>query len=172
MMIKVKDPMKSLQLLAVVIASLALSMPVLAKKDDQGGKGRLLDNAVSVTVYNVATQTPQSTFDVGDTVGYTVEALLPPEADSKKVDIDVSLSINVRGIDLPFEISQKVSGPITGIDSTTGTGTSIPGIFQPVSKSGEFVISAKLSGSSVTIKAKLSIKDVGSTTVQQSITIN
>ena len=158
--------MKYLKLSLIAITSLALSMPVLAKNSGQ------LDNAVTVTVYNVATQTPQSTFDVGDTVGYTVDALLPPEADLQAADIDVTLSINIHGIDLPFELSQKISAPIAEIDSTAGTGTSIEGAFRPVSETGEFVVPEELSGHSVTIKVKVAIKDVGSTKLQQSIAIN
>jgi len=158
--------MNHCKLAVLLIVSFALSLPVLAKKSDP------LNNAVTVTVYNAATQTPQTIFNVGDTVGYTVEALLPPDADAKAADIDVTLSVAIHGIDIPFELSQKLSGPVVGIDPATGTGTSLSGAFKPVSESGEFVVPSQLSGDTVTIKVKVSIKDVGSTTVQQSLTIN
>jgi len=158
--------MNYFKLSVLLFASLALSTPVLAKKNNS------LDSAVNLSVYNAATQNPQTTFSVGDTIGYTVEALLPAEADAKAVDIDVTLSITIHGIDVPFELSQKLSGAIVGIDPATGTGTNLPGAFKPVSETGEFVVPSQLSGDSVTIKVKVSIEDIGSTTVQQSLQIN
>jgi len=131
-----------------------------------------LKDAVTVTVYNVETQNPQTNFNVGDTVGYTVSALLPPSADSKQADIDVDLVVKVRGIALPYKLSQKIGAPITGVDTTTGTGTSIPGAFTPVNESGQFIIPAAASGSSLSIKVKVDVKGVGTVTKEQSITIN
>ena len=158
--------MKYLKLTLVVFASYVFSFSAVAAKQN------LLSDAVTVAVYNADTQSPQTNFNVGDTVGYTVEALLPASADSKEANIEITLSVKIHGIDLPFKLSQKIDAPITGIDKTTGTATGIPKAYEPVSRSGTFVIPDQVSGDTVTINAKVSIKGAGSITKQQSISVN
>jgi hypothetical protein len=157
--------MKCSRITIFILASYVVSTSVMAANNQ-------LKDAVTVTVYNVETQNPQTDFNVGDTVGYTVTAILPPSADSQQANIDVELAVKIRGITLPYKLSQKINAPVTGIDKTTGTGTSIPGAFTPVNEAGQFVVPAEASGSSVSIKVKVDIKGVGAVTKEQSITIN
>jgi hypothetical protein len=157
--------MKILFSIALVVISFFITLNV-------GAAEKLNSASVTVQLYNQLTGLPQASYNVGDTVGYTVTASLPASVDSKQAAISVKCSLKLHGMKIPVKLSQSLSAPVSKFDKKTGTVGSVGNIYTPVVNTGSFVIPMQVSGASASIKAKLSINGVGAVSKVVDLVVN
>jgi hypothetical protein len=124
--------------------------------------------SISLKIFNSVTGKPQTTFYFGDDVGYEVTANIPPSAEGKKATVNLSATVKIGGVTIPYATSHIFSGPVTN-PSYNGNDD----MYEPKTWNGKFRVPANvpIPEVSATVKVDISIQGIGTSRINQKITI-
>jgi hypothetical protein len=125
---------------------------------------------ISLKISNPNSGQPQTTFYFGDEVGYEITASIPPSAEGKKATVNLSATVKIGGVTIPYATSHIFSGPVTNPSyETANTYT----MYEPHTWNGKFKVPQDIPVPelSATVKVDISIQDIGTSRVNQRITL-
>jgi hypothetical protein len=150
---------------ASLVAASSKSPEITSEENMESVQAATDKLAIFVTFLNPVTGEPMTVFHPGHKVLYQVKAVIPSAAEDKKATLTITGSLTVNGIDVPFNLSNTVSGPIS---NPTGEAIELP--FSKTWK-GSFKIPAKAPACVLKFNAALDVETVGSVVVKKTLTV-
>jgi hypothetical protein len=122
---------------------------------------------ISFKIFDLNTGRPQSTFYFGDQAGYELTVNIPPAAQGKTATVNLSATVKIGGVTLPFTTSNVFSGPLINPSYKEVD------LFEPRTWNGQFKIPSNipLSELRASVKVVITVKDTGTAILNKTITI-